>query len=219
LAEELTEKVVGKETLLLPHEERNGYIFWGLVAAFIAIPELLAACSSWMKTHIPWPTISNLVGKDLEAKHHWVALVVVFVIVSVILHTLNHPSDEKIGGRSLRKNPEVVKPKPVKWGGFHYVVLVAVTGIAVGLIAAAAGADKNTLGYCIYVTLALLGVVVPSILAYWYHRALGVPTLFAAIALLDKHLPWVAGAAVALLVVLMFHLGFYPWPNYHFGTP
>ena len=213
----LTTQIVGPHKLL-PHEERNGYVFWGLAAAFIAVPELLAALSNWMQSHIPWPTISNLVGADLEFHHHWIALIVVAVIVTSILHTLTHPSDQKLGGRSLRGNPADVKVIE-RWGGFRYIVLVAVGGIAAGLIASAAGADKNRLGYSIYVTLTVLGVVIPSVLAYWYHRVLRIPTLFAAIALLSKHWSWVAGLAVALLVVLMFHLALYPWPNYHFGAP
>ncbi len=218
MSNKLSAQVVGTKQLL-PHEERNGYVFWGLVAAFIALPELAAALSESAKAHIPWPTISNLVGKDLEANNHWIALIVVALIVVVILHTLMHPAGEKIGGRALREKVVVVDPAPVKWGGFRYIVLVAVAGVAAGLIASSAGASKNTLGYVIYVTLTLLGVVVPSVLAYWFHRTLGIPTLFAAIALLGKQWPRVAGLVVALLVVLMFHLALYPWPNYHFGTP
>lgn len=213
----LNEQVVGPSPLL-PHEERNGYVFWGLVAAFIGIPEVLAAVSDSAQAHIPWPTISNLVGADLEAHHHWIALVVVGVIVTSILHTLTHPSEQKLGGRALRADPAEVRVIG-RWGGSRYIALVAGGGIAAGLIASAAGADKNQLGYAIYVTLTVLGVVVPSALAYWYHRVLRIPTFFAAIVLLGKHWSWVAGLAVALLVVLMFHLALYPWPNYRFGSP
>jgi hypothetical protein len=42
------------------------------VALFIGVPEVLAALSKRMKASIPWPTISNLVGKDLERNHHCV---------------------------------------------------------------------------------------------------------------------------------------------------
>jgi hypothetical protein len=37
----LTKQVIGAN--VTAHDERNGYWFWGLVAAFIGIPELLAA--------------------------------------------------------------------------------------------------------------------------------------------------------------------------------
>jgi len=62
-------------------------------------------------------------------------------------------------------------------------------------------------------------VLVPSALAYWWHRVLAIPTLFAAIAYLRARVPLIAVLVVALLIVLLFHLALYPWPNYHFGSP
>jgi hypothetical protein len=52
-------------------QERAGYIFWGVMAALVAIPELIAA-----RWHVPWPTISETVG-HLERNHHWVRILVV----------------------------------------------------------------------------------------------------------------------------------------------
>ena len=209
-----TQKVVGPT--VGRRDEINGYVFWGLVVLFIGVPELLAAFSSTLKADIPWPTISNLVGKDLERHHHWFALVVVGLIVVVSVHTLMYPSEKKHAGRALR-NParEAIH---LLWTG-RYIVLVAVSGTAAGLIASAAGADKNELGYAIYLTLTFFGLVVPSALAYWWNRVLAVPTLFATIALLRVRVPWVAAFVIALLVVLLFHLALYPWPNYRFGSP
>ena len=51
----LTKQVIGAN--VTAHDERNGYWFWGLVAAFIGIPELLAGFSKTLKADIPWPTI------------------------------------------------------------------------------------------------------------------------------------------------------------------
>jgi len=87
------------------------------------------------------------------------------------------------------------------------------------VIASVAGASKNELGYAIYVTLTAFGVLLPSALAYWWHRVLSIPTLFAAVAYLRTRIPFLAVVVVALLVVLLFHLALYPWPNYHFGSP
>lgn len=196
-------------------DEVNGYVFWGLVALFIGVPELLAAFSKTMQARIPWPTISNLVGKDLEAHHHWIALVVVGLIVVVTVHTLGHPEERKDAGRALRGSEQAARLEVGRW----YVGLVAFAGVAAGLVGSAAGADKNELGYAIYLTLAALGIVLPSGLAYWAHRVLDIPTLFATLALLRARAAWVALLVVALLVVLLFHLALYPWPNYHFGTP
>lgn len=213
-ANPLTERLVG--ATVSHRDEINGYWFWGLVALFIGVPELLAAFSKTLKADIPWPTISNLVGKDLERNNHWIALLVVGLIVIISVHTLTYPSEKKRAGRALRKPVEEAILLP--WSGW-YIVVVAVTGAFAGLIAWAAGANKNHLGYAIYVTLTVFGVVVPSALAYWWHRLLALPTLFATIAFLRARAAWVAALAVALLVVLMFHLALYPWPNYHFGSP
>jgi hypothetical protein len=62
-----------------------------------------------------------------------------------------------------------------------------------------------------------VGVVVPSALAFWWNRILGIPTLFATLAQLSSRVRWLAAVVVALLVVLLFHLALYPWPNYPFG--
>jgi hypothetical protein len=62
-------------------------------------------------------------------------------------------------------------------------------------------------------------VVVPSALAYWWNRVLAIPTLFATLAYLRTRAAWVAALVVALLVLLLFHLALYPWPNYPFGGP
>jgi hypothetical protein len=86
------------------------------------------------------------------------------------------------------------------------------------LIASALGASKNELGYAIYITLTISGVIVPSALAYWWNRVLAIPTLFATIAYLRTRAVWIAALVVALLVVLLFHLALYPWPNYPFGA-
>lgn len=210
----LTRKLVG--VAAGRRDEVNGYVFWGLVALFIGLPELLAAFSSTLRADIPWPTISNLVGKDLEAHHHWIALLVVGLIVVVTVHTLSHPDEQKQAGRTLRLPAD--EARHLEWGRW-YILLVGTAGVVAGVVASAAGAGKNELGYAIYLTLAILGIVVPSALAYWAHRVIDVPTLFATLALLRNRAPWVAAVVVALLVVLMFHLALYPWPNYHFGSP
>jgi hypothetical protein len=196
-------------------DEINGYVFWGLVSLFIGVPEVLAGLSNSLKADIPWPTISNLVGKDLERRHHWVALLVVGLIVVVTVHTLTYPAAKKKAGRAVRDPSQAVH---VTWSGW-YIVLVAATGTAAGVVASALGANKLELGYAIYVTLTITGVVIPSALAYWWNRVLAIPTLFATLSYLRARTAWVAALVVALLVVLLFHLALYPWPNYQFGGP
>jgi len=196
-----------------PDDEVNGYWFWGLIALFIAIPELLAAFSAELKADIPWPTISNLIGKDLERHHPWVAAVVVGLITAVIVHVFTRPPDLKRAGRAVRRPDEA---RRLAWG-WQYIVLTAAAASLAGLAASAMGGDKNQVGYAIYGTLALFGIVIPSALAYFWHRVLSIPTLFATLAMLEARHRWVATVAVSLLVVLTFHLALYPWPNPPFG--
>jgi uncharacterized membrane protein YobD (UPF0266 family) len=211
---EVQRRLVGTE--LGPLGERNGYIFWGLVALFIGIPEVLAALSNTLKARIPWPTISNLVGKHLEARHHWIALIVMGVIVLVIYQALTRRPDRTRVGRQLSRPADTTTTWD--WGGW-YIVLVVVSGIAAGVIAAAFDAGKVVLGYAIYVTLAVTGIAIPGALAYWWGKVLNIPTLFATFAFLQRRAAWAAAILVALLVILLFHLALYPWPNYRFGGP
>lgn len=193
--------------------ERNGYWFWGLIALFIGVPEVLAALSKTLRADIPWPTISSLVGRELERRHHWVALVVMGVIVVVAYHAATYRRTRE--GRAIRKPLENVDVWT--WGGW-YVAGVALAGTAAGLIASALDAGKETVGFAIYITLTV-GAIAPSVLAYVGAKVLDVPTLFATVSYLQKRAHWAAAAIVALLVVLLFHLALYPWPNYTFGGP
>ena len=190
-------------------EELSGYWFWGLVAAFIAVPELLAAFSKDLRADIPWPTISNLVGKDLERHHHWVAALVVGLIAAAITHAFTRPADLKQVGYAVRHPNDTTS---LDWS-WQYIVLTAVVTSAAGFAASLLGGSKNDIGYAIYGALALLGVVVPSALAFFWHRVLSIPTLFATLALLEARRRWVVVVVVSLLVVLAFHLALYPWPN------
>ena len=193
--------------------ERNGYWFWGLLALFILVPEVLAALSRQLRSDIPWPTISNLIGRNLERHHHWVALVVMGTIVLVAYHAATYKPTRE--GHALREPPQEVEEW--SWGGW-YIVCVAVVTAAAGFVAASAGGSKDTVGFAIYGTVAL-GALVPSLLAYFNAKLIDVPTLFATISYLQRRAHWVAAVFVALLVVLLFHLALYPWPNYTFGGP
>lgn len=209
----LTEKVAGATTR---RAETNGYVFWGLTAALIGIPDVLAALSSSLRADIPWSTVSALVGRDIEARHHWAAPVVVGLVVWVAVHALGYPAAKKAMGRALRRPArEAVE---LEWAR-AYIPFVALAAAAAGAIATGVGAGKDGVGYAIFVTLALLGIVVPSALAYFCGRVLDLPTLFATLALLRERVHVAAELAVALLAVLLVHLALYPWPNYHFGTP
>ena len=70
-------------------QEKVGYIFWGLMAAFVAIPELIAA-----KWRVPWPTISETVG-HLEKHHHSVRILVVAGLAALTTRIVFYPWPNK----------------------------------------------------------------------------------------------------------------------------
>jgi hypothetical protein len=215
--ENVTERIVGSGVrAVTAAEERNGYVFWGLVALFIGVPEVLAALSRRLRHAIPWPTVSGLVGRDIEARHHWTALLVMGAIVVVAYHVLTYPSERKRLGRAAPPGTTATSAAV----GLAYAAATAVVVAGAGLAASVAGAGKNALGYAIYVPLAVLGVVLPSALPWLRRRVLAIPTLFATLALLRTHrgFHWLVAVLLAALVVLCFHLALYPWPNYPFGT-
>lgn len=136
------------------------------------------------------------------------------MIAVVTVHALTYPAAKKKAGHAVRNPAEAVHVPWSEW----YVVFVAIAGAVAGVVGSALGASKNELGYAIYATLTITGVIVPSALAYWWNRVLAIPTLFAALAYLRVRAAWIAALVVALLVVLLFHLALYPWPNYPFGA-
>jgi hypothetical protein len=83
-------------------KEKLGYLVWAPIGLVIGTTEILAALSQSMKNAIPWPTISSTIG-HLEAKHHWVSVVVVATIASVAFHAFSYPKDGRTaGGRAKR---------------------------------------------------------------------------------------------------------------------
>lgn len=134
-------------------------------------------------------------------------------IVLVAYHAATY--ERTRNGHAIRKPAREVDVWT--WGGW-YVAGVAVAGAAAGFIASALDAGKDAVGFAIYGTLAA-GSLAPSVLAYVGAKVLDVPTLFATVSYLQKRAHWAAALTVALLVVLLFHLALYPWPNYTFGWP
>src|SRR6478672_7680864 len=52
-AEPLVRQLVGPS--VGRDDERNGYWFWGLIALFVGVPDVLAGISGTLRAHIPWP--------------------------------------------------------------------------------------------------------------------------------------------------------------------
>ena len=63
-----------------------GYVFWGTMAVFITVMELLAQFG----TTIPFPTIS-VTAANLAARHHWVSIVYLGGLVTLAARIVFYP--------------------------------------------------------------------------------------------------------------------------------
>jgi hypothetical protein len=91
-------------------------------------------------------------------------------------------------------------------------------GVVAGgsVVAAIAGSDMFVLGYVIYGLIAIFLVIIPNALAFWFATEVPFPTLYRTVADLERRWRPAAMVIVAGLVVLMFHLVFFPWPDIFF---
>ncbi len=81
------------------------------------------------------------------------------------------------------------------------------------VIPAIAGSGMFVLGYVIYGLIAIFLVIIPNALAFWFTKVMSFPTLYRTVANLERRWRPAAMVIVAGLVVLMFHLVFFPWPD------
>jgi hypothetical protein len=54
--------------------------------------------------------------------------------------------------------------------------------------------------------------VIPNVAAYWFRKDFPYTNLFFTVNFLARRLQLVAALVAALLVILLLHLAFYPWP-------
>jgi len=191
----------------LAREERRGYLFWGPVILLVLGVELLGALSESFENWIPWPTISSTVG-HLEKRWDWVAVIVVGLLSAVAFHALAARKRERQDGRTLRAGA----PPAEEASWYSPLIVFALTLVAFA-VPYAFDVSKYELGYTIYGTLAVFGIVVPSMLAVGFNRLVPFPTLFFTIDQLRHRLHAVALVLVAGLAILTIHLAFYPWPD------
>jgi hypothetical protein len=179
----------------------QGYLFWGPVVAAILIAEALAAFA-----HVHWPTISSTVG-HLENRWTWVAAVVVGIIGAGAYLAIGVGEERKTDRGWIRVRGGDVTPVR------YYTALVPIAAtIVAGAAAAAAGSEKLVVGYWIYGTLGVTGLVIPSLLVA-FKLEVQFPTLFFTVKKLEGRLHWVATVIAAGLAILTVHLALYPWPD------
>ncbi|MFF2552798.1 hypothetical protein ACFVUS_17465 [Nocardia sp. NPDC058058] len=194
-----------------------GYLMWGLAGLAIALPELASVFRV-----AGWPTISATIG-HLQTQHSVVRVIVVFVIVVIAYYAVPQllispkPVARTVAGRPTTANGRVTTDTGnVELLGAGYLVVAAVA-LILGVVFAAGdrhmSPDSYLGAYVLYGVIALVWVVIPSILSLFFSRDVPFPTLFRTIGYLERRAHPVAAVLLALLVVLLLHLAFYPWPR------
>jgi hypothetical protein len=198
--------------------ERWGYGVWLFAGLVFGVPESWAGI-----TNPPWPALSDTVG-HLEQLWHPVRVIVVALIVFIVFHAVRYPPGQsgefpardgepkrarKPCGRVARCGTGTARAVSV----FVYFPLAA--GVVAGgsIIAAIASSGMFVLGYVIYGLIAIFLVIIPNALAFWFAKEVPFPTLYRTVANLERRWRPAAMVIVAGLVVLMFHLVFFPWPD------
>ena len=209
--------LLGVNTRGITAREVWGYGTWLFFGLVFGLPESWAGAAS-----PPWPTLSDTIG-HLETLWPGTRVVVVVLIALIAYscvkfppgHSGEFPAREgearraRTGNGRLIRLPSTVSPVPA----LVYIPL-ALGVVAVGsLIAALTSSDMFVLGSVLYGLFAIFCVIVPNMLAYWFAADMPFPTFFRTIADLDHRWRPAAMVIVAWLVVLMFHLAFFPWPD------
>ncbi len=198
--------------------ERWGYGVWLFAGLVFGVPESWAGITS-----PPWPALSDTVG-HLEQLWHPVKVIVVTLIVFVVFHAVRYPPGQTGDVAARDDEPKRVRTPcgRLARGGTSAACAVPVLmyyPLALGLIAggsaiaAIAGGAGFVLGYVIYGSIAIFLVIIPNALALWFAKEVPFPTLYRTVATLERRWRPAAVVIVAGLVVLMFHLVFFPWPD------
>lgn len=207
--------------------ERSGYLVWFTMGVVIGVPEIWAAISG---DDFYWPTISTTVG-HLQDRWPVVTLIPVVLIVGYGYSALRlRPATTALQadmsgitrtpqGRltqsdvSLEQLAAGTSPNLGTSPFFSTPYFVSATLIVVAApLAVSPSHNRFAVGYVLYSLIAIFWVVVPNVAAYWFKRDAPYTTLVVTISCLARRLTLAACLAAALLVVLLIHLAFYPWP-------
>ncbi len=211
--------------------EAWGYLVWSAMGVVIAVPELLAAAGG---NNFLWPTISTTVG-HLQGRWPVLTLIPVALIVMAGTSVLRI----KLGDTALQADQQAIGRSPqgrlikqdvtleqLATGGipstaprrgqfehvFPYFVFATAVVVAGGVIAAPSD-SRFLVGYVLYSLIALFWVVIPNLAAYFVGKDFPFTTLVFTVRALGRRLQFVAAFVAALLVILLLHLAFYPWPT------
>ena len=206
-----------------------GYAVWAAMGVVIGVPEIWAAVAG---SDFIWPTISTTVG-HLQGRWPVVALVPVALIVMSAYSVFRVPpastalqADFQALGRTPqgRLAKEEMTLEQLAAGGvpsgegrqeFGVVRYFAfATAVVVGGALIASPSDNRFLvGYVLYSLIGIFWVVLPNAIAYWFKKDIPFTTMFFTVASLGRRFQFVAALVAALLMILLLHLAFYPWPS------
>jgi len=204
----------------LTRPQRRGFAFWLPVGLVFGAVELGGAMSGAVRNSIPWPTFSTTIG-HIEDRASWVGVIVVGVIAMVAYRAATHDSkDERTTyGRVIPATVEQsdIKPVDVKalFSSFRYdwPFVFIVAALVTFLVNRFWSDDKLVLGYSIYGSLLVFGVVVPSLLVRFAHRDARFPSIWIPVEVLRRRFPVTPYLVVGGLAILVIHLALYPWPD------
>lgn len=193
----------------VPARELWGYGVWFFVAVVFAIPESWAGFGN-----PPWPTLSITVV-HLEKLWPGTRVVIVGLMVLLVFQAVNYPFRRVGATRGRTPNGRLARrPDDIRVVSAVGYLLAALGAVAGGsLITAILTSDMYVLGYVIYGLFAIFLVLVPNALAFWFARDVAFPTFFATIGDLERRWRLAVVVVVFALVILTFHLVFFPWPN------
>jgi hypothetical protein len=210
--------------------EATGYAVWCAMGIVVGVPEIWAAIEG---DDFYWPTISTTIG-HLQERWPVVALLPVAAIVigGYSVFRIRNIGDTVVQAdlQALGRTPQgrLVKQdvavEELAVGGVPATAQVVrrrtfvaylgfATAIVVGVSLVASRSDNRYLvGYVLYSLIAIFWIVIPNVAAYFFKRDFPYTNLFFTVSSLGRRLQFAAGLVAALLVILLLHLAFYPWP-------
>lgn len=204
----------------LTRPQRRGFAFWLPVGLVFGAVELGGALSGAFRNFIPWPTFSTTIG-HIEDGASWVGVIVVGVIAMVAYRAATHDSKEErtLHGRVIPATvtdsdiKQLEIKAPVQAFRYDWPFVFTATALVAFAVNRFWSDEKLVLGYSIYGSLLVFGVVIPSLLVRYAHRDARFPSIWIPVEVLRKRFPVTPYLLVGGLAVLVIHLALYPWPD------